>query len=216
MRFEERVGLGHFLDAYTEMRVRPSPSDVLRLEGRFEFKADHEGGPVIEDVYRLRIDAPHRFPKELPVVWELDERIPRHVDHHVYEDGSLCLGSPLHLYLITHEDANLTAFAQRAIVPYLYAASYRDRTGGPYPFGELAHGKAGLLDDYARILRLQTPAQAAKALVLLGMKRRLANKRPCPCECGRRLGVCRFNETVKRLRGELGRPLFQQLSNRVR
>ena len=42
---------------------------------------------------------------------------------------------------------------------------------GPYPFGELAHGKAGLLDDYARILRLQTPAQAAEALILLGMKR---------------------------------------------
>jgi hypothetical protein len=216
MRFEEGVRLGRFLEAYAEMRVQPSSIGVLRLEGEFEFKADHEGAPVIEDAYRLRIDISHRFPKQLPVVWELGERIPRHIDHHVYEDGSLCLGSPLHLYLIAHEDPDLTAFAQRAIVPYLYAASYRDRTGGPYPFGELAHGRAGLLDDYARILQLQTPDQAAEALILLGMKRRLANKRPCPCGCGCRLGVCRFNEKIRRLRGELGRPLFQQLSSRFR
>lgn len=211
MRPEERIGLRSFLDAHPGMRVRPSPAGEVRLEGDFHFRADHADGPVVEDTYRLRIEVPHRFPEETPRVIEVGGRIPREADHHVLSDGSLCLGSPLRLYLIARETRDLTAFVRRGIVPYLYAASYREETGGPYPFGELAHGADGLLDDYADLLGLSTPRQALDALTLLGTKRRLANKRTCPCGCGQRLGVCRFNETVRSLRSEFGRTRFRRL-----
>jgi hypothetical protein len=211
MRPEERIGLRPFLDAYPGMRVRPSPAGMIRLEGEFDFRADHEDGPVIVDTYHLRIDVPHQFPDELPRTLEIEGRIPRDADHHVFSNGSLCLGSPLRLHLIAREARDLTSFVRRCIVPYLYAASYREQTGSPYPFGELAHGAAGLLDDYALLLGLHAPRQALAALALLGTKRRLANKRPCPCGCGRRLGVCRFNETVRSLRSEFGRIRFKGL-----
>ena len=212
MRTGDQVGLDAFLEAQPAMRLRPSPVGIVRLEGRFWFYADYDGGPAIEDEYRLRIDVPLSFPDALPEVQELDKRIPRHIDHHVFSDGALCLGSPLRLYLVAREVAgDLTEFVQCGIVPYLYAASYREQTGGPYPFGELAHGRDGLLDDYADLLGLGTRQQAADALALLASKRRLANKRPCPCGCGRRLGVCQFNKTVRVLRGQFGRPLFKEL-----
>lgn len=215
MRPEERIGLRPFLDAYPGMRIRPSPAGVIRLEGDFHFRADHKDGPLIEDTYRLLIEIPHRFPDELPRTLEIGGRIPRDANHHVLSDGSLCLGSPLRLHLIARRTRDLTAFVRRGIVPYLYAASYREKTGGPYPFGELTHGAEGLLDDYAQLLGLRTPRQAFDALALLGTKRRLANKRPCPCACGRRLGVCRFNTTIRSLRGEFGRSFFKRLFNQV-
>ena len=217
MRPGDHVGLDAFLEAQPGMRLRPSPVGLVRLEGRFWFYADFDGGPAIEDEYRLRIDVPLSFPDALPEVQELDSRIPRHVDYHVFSNGALCLGSPLRLYLVAREVAgDLTEFVRRGIVPYLYAASYREQTGGPYPFGELAHGRAGLLDDYADILGLAGHKQAVEALALLGFKRRLANKRSCPCGCGRRLGVCPFNEKVRTLRGQFGRPLFKRLHAMVR
>ncbi|HIG73787.1 MAG TPA: hypothetical protein EYQ24_04175 [Bacteroidetes bacterium] len=215
MRPEERIGLRAFLDAYPGMRVCPSPAGVIRLEGDFGFRADHENGPVIEDSYRLQIEVPHRFPDELLTTFELGSRIPRDPDHHVLSDGSLCLGSPFRLLLIAREARTLTAFARQGIVPYLYAASYRERTGGPYPFGELAHGAEGLLDDYAQLFGLTTHRQALAALALLATKRRLANKKPCPCGCAQRLGVCRFNETIRSLRGEFGRTRFKRLYGQV-
>ncbi len=216
MRFEERLGLRRFLSAYPGMRVRPSPSGVLRLEGDFTFRADYEGGPIIEDAYELQIDVPRRFPKRLPKVLELDERIPRHIDHHVFKDGTLCLGSPLRLYQIALKEPDLTKFVQRSVVPFLYATSWCEQNGGALPFGELAHGADALLDDYALLLGLDGPEQAAEVIALIAMKRRIANKRPCPCGCGRRLGVCPFNRTVCRLRDQFGRPLAKRLYEQLR
>ena len=40
--------------------------------------------------------------------------------------------------------------------------------------------------------------------MLAAMKRRLANKRPCPCGSGRRLGRC-HNRRVNTLRNQVGR-----------
>ena len=214
MRFEERIGLRRFLDAYLGMRVRPSPPDVLRLEGEFRFRADYKDGPIIEDVYRLQVNVPRRFPRGIPTVMELDERILRRAECHVFNDGTLCLGSPLRLHLIAHDYPSLTEFSQHSIVPYLYANSYREKEG-VYPFGELAHGAAGLLDDYVQILGLDRPEQAAEGIALIAMKKRLANKCPCPCGCGRRLGACSFNETVHRFRTQFGRPLFKRFHDGI-
>lgn len=206
------LGLDAFLQAQPNMRVRPSPLGVVRLEGDLEFCADFEGGPVIEDVYHVQIDVPHAFPDAVPLVHELGGRIPRDIDYHVFpSSGTLCLGSPFRLYLIARDCETLLDFVWSGIVPYLYAASYREQTGGPYPFGELAHGRDGLLDDYAQLLGLPTQEQAARALALIATKRRDANKKPCPCGCGRRLGVCRFNQTVRDLRTTFGRTFFKRL-----
>lgn len=215
MRFEERIGLRRFLEAYPGMRVLPSSGDTLRLKGGFAFEADYEGGPLIKDEYQLQIDVHRSFPDTLPVVRELGGRIPRHADHHVYADGALCLGSPLRLHLLLHAEPDLVSFARRCILPYLYAATHREEHGA-YPFGELSHGRDGLLNDYARIFDVDSPEQAAATLSLLGIKRRLANKHPCPCGCGRRLGVCKFNARVRELREQYGRPLFKRLYAQVR
>ena len=216
MRFEDRIGLTQFLLDFPGMRVRPSPGRGLLLEGYFAFRADHSGGPVIEDNYTLSIRVPNRFPDGLPVVKEVGGRIPHHADHHVYDDGSLCLGSPLRLRLIAAEEGRLSGFAIACIVPFLYAASHRSRFGGSLPFGELAHGAAGVFDDYMDLLGLDTPQKVVVALELMGMKNRLANKRQCPCGCGQRLGVCQFNETVREIRQRLGRVVLRAMVPHLR
>lgn len=211
MRFEEKVALGRFLEDYPGMRVQPSSSTTLKLEGDFTFEASREKGPTIEDVYRLALEVPRRFPKAVPVVTELGGRIPRDPDHHVNADGSLCLGSPARLLVLISEEPTLPGFAARCIVPFVYAASYRAQHGGPLPFGELPHGPAGELHDYMELLGLESTAQVMDALKLLGMKKRKANKHPCPCGCGKRLGVCPYNKTIRRLRDQAGRPQFRSI-----
>lgn len=211
VRLPERIGLEQFIRTYPGMRVRPSSGRQLILRGEFEFRADYEGGPVIEDVYELTITVSERYPDYLPVIEEMGGRIPRDLDHHVFSNGALCLGSPLRLHEIAVDTPGLTAYVERALVPFLYAVTYEEETGEPFVFGELKHGVEGLLHDYEEMLGLDDPADIAEALRLLGMKRRKANKADCPCGCGDRLGVCRFNETVRELRDRHGRTVFQQL-----
>ena len=217
----ELGGLDPFLDDQPGLRACPSPPGLIRFEGEVRFRADPRGLPVLEDAYRLRIDVPRGFPNEVPVVTEIGGRIPRgDPDAHVNPDGSLCLGAPLRLVLIARQDSSVLGFFDRCVVPALYNATYRERHGGRVPLGELAHGAGGELDDYVDIFGVETYAQAVEALQLAGTKRRAANKQPCPCGCGRRLGVCRTNERVRFVRETVGRPQCREhakdLLDRVR
>lgn len=203
-------GLHEFLRDYPLMSVRPARGVHLRLRGRFGFSAAHAGVGEIEDSFALQIDVPSLFPRELPKVTETEGRIPRTGGYHVNQgDGTLCLGSPLSLLLRLAKRPTLSGFAANCLVPYLFAISHKLNSGGPLPFGELAHGSKGMLADYAQLLGLKQPEQAKAALRLLGMKKRRANKLPCPCGCGLRLGRCKFNFRLREFRGLASRTWFR-------
>ena len=94
-------------------------------------------------------------------------------------------------------------------MPYLFAMSHKLQSGGPFAFDELQHGTKGILIDYADLFGLKTPEQARYALALLGMKKRRANKQPCPCDCGKRLGQCKFNARLRQFRQIASRGWFR-------
>ena len=209
-------GLEDLLADQPSLRARPAPLGTLRFVGEVRFRAAPPGLPEIEDAFRLRIDVPLDFPDAVPVVTEVAGRILRDDEAaHLYADGSFCLGAPLRLLLIAKAAPSVLAFFDRCVVPALYNASYRERHGGRLPLGELAHGIGGELDDYVELFGVRSYRQALDALRLAGTKRRDANKRPCPCGCRRRLGVCRTNERVRYVRYTLGRPQARRFANRL-
>ena len=66
-----------------------------------------------------------------------------------------------------------------------------------FPFRELEHGPPGELKDLADLFGLKSPDQAKLALHLLGMKKCLAHKKPCPLGRGGRLGPVEKNHPLK-------------------
>jgi len=103
----------------------------------------------------------------------------------------------------------LTGLAEECLIPYLFAISHKLRLGGPLPFDELQHGTPGILTDYADLFGLKTAEQARYTLMLLGMKKRRANKLPCPCACGKRLGRCKLNVRLRQFRQIASRGWFR-------
>jgi hypothetical protein len=214
MAASEIPGLLEFLRDYPLMAIRPSAGWHLRLRGKFVFVAAHAEGGEVQESFALQIHVPRAFPKDLPEVTESDRRIPRTGDFHVNSDGTLCLGSPLGLLLKVSKSPTLTGFAESCLVPYLYAISHKLKFGGALLFGELAHGPKGMLADYASLLGLKHPQQAQHALQLLGLKRRRANKLPCPCGCGIRVGRCKFNFHLREFRALACRSWFRSQLHR--
>lgn len=204
-------GLDQFLRDYPLMAVRPHRGDGLLIKGRFTFSAQSNTHGTITDAFDLRILVPQCFPRHLPQVIETGGRIPKTADHHINPDGTICLGAPLRLLLQLSRDPTLVGFATICLVPYLYAISYKLKFHGPLPFDELAHGMQGLLADSLDLFGLQTSAQTRAALELLTLKKRCANKRPCPCGCGKRLGKCKFNFKLHPLRKLASRSWFRLL-----
>jgi len=182
------------------MSTVPYTGAGICLRGKFRFKASVSGNDEIDDSYKLEIIVPDEFPRGLPEVKEIGGKIPRNGKFHVNPDGTLCLGSPLRLLRNVHSSPSLAGFADKCLVPYLYAVSYKLMYGGDFVFGELAHGDQGIVDDYSVMLGLKEWPQVTQAIQLLGIKKRIANKRTCPCGCGKRLGACPFHHKLNEFR----------------
>lgn len=192
--------LSQFLDDYPGMSTAPCCSSDTYLRGKFNFKAIVPGGEEIEDNFRLEIIVPDKFPQVLPKVKEIGAKIPRNSDFHVNHDGTLCLGSPLRLMRKIYKNPSVSGFANECLVPYLYAVSHKIKNGGNFIFGGLDHDEEGIIDDYSELFGLKDHSQVAEATRLLGLKKRIANKQPCPCGCGKRLGACAFRHRLNEFR----------------
>jgi len=208
----EVLKLREFLCAHPGMMVRPGGGRDLIVEGDFEFMALSPAHGEVTDTFNLQVRIPPRYPRDLPVVYELGGRIPRDGNYHVNPGGSLCLGSRLRLLQNVAKSPTLTGFASTCLVPYLFAVSRKLTHGESFVFGELAHGSRGEIMDYMDLLSLKSPDHVLRAIEYLGMKKRRANKLPCPCGCGSRLGRCHFNRKLRGFRHLADRSWFRSIN----
>jgi hypothetical protein len=200
-----RWGLEALLAAHPGLRPQPVVNGELLLRGEIAFDAESPGYNRIADVFEIELSVPEGFPVALPSVRDMTGRVPKSFHTHP-GSGTLCLGSPTRQRLALVGNSTLLAFVTKCVIPYLYGFVHNERYGS-LPFGELDHGNAGLRSDFAVLFG--APRAAAVELVrLASLKRRIANKFPCPCESGKRLGRC-HHKRVNRLRRELGRAWFK-------
>lgn len=203
-------GIDSLLKAHPGLRLAPSPGDSIRIVGRLRFTASAHGFETIEDNYELAMSVPAAFPGKVPLVWETGGRIP--FDWHRNPDKTLCLGSPTAVMLITVKSETIDRFVEALVVPYLYQRSYFERYQ-VFPFGELGHGLKGVLQDFMDRFGVSDESASEAMVFRASLRRRVANKRPCPCGSGETLGRCQHHWKVNELRRTLGRPWFR---NQVR
>lgn len=202
-------GLDQFLSEYPGMSIAPVRRNETVLKGTFDFSAQIKDKLPIQDSFQLQIVVSVLFPRVIPEVVEVGKRIPRNGNYHINsDDDTLCLGSPLRLRHNLASNPTLLGFANKCLLPYLYNISYRLKYGS-FPFGELAHGVNGVLEDYMQLLGLENQDQVKQALSLLGMRKRVANKKSCPCGCKKRLGSCRLHYKINALRNIATRGWFR-------
>lgn len=192
------------LSRYDGLRIVPSGDDRLCLAGNLRFRVLGPGNDLVDDTYRVEIVVPAGFPDDFPDVRETGERVPK--DFHKLREGYLCVGAPTEIRLELRRSPSLLHFIERFVIPYLYGWSYFERHG-KMPFGELAHGADGLRQHLAVMFGARDANRPEEFLRLASMKKRSANKMPCPCGSGRRLGRC-HNRNVNQRRKEIGRAWF--------
>ena len=200
-----------FLAMYPHMSLKPSSAENFVIEGYFPVVAQYEGDSdtLVHRSFRLRIEIPISYPDELPDVYELEQgaQIPASPEYHKNKNLSLCLGSPLALLVQLSQDSSLVGFAKACIVPYLASAILKKEKGISFKQGELKHSDEGLEEDLAEHFGINLPLTIAPLIFSrLGEKKRKANKQPCPCGYGTKLGACscsihRFISSERRKEG---------------
>jgi len=203
----ERWRVEELLCKYPGLRLRPMAASQVIIAGALRFDAEAPGMERIEDEYEVEISIPGRFPKWLPSVRETGGRILP--SFHKLDDGSLCLGSPTRLLLLLSESPSILAFVERCVVPYLYGYSFY-KNHHTMPFGELSHRQQGIREDLASIFGIERVEAVRGFVRLASIKKRQANRQPCPCGSNLRLGKC-HRLRVNDLRSRLGRYWFATL-----
>jgi hypothetical protein len=199
-----RWGVSDVLVEYPDLRITPSTDDILRIGGRLHFIASGPTGEEIEDAFIIELRIPVRFPQTLSSVFETGGRIPK--TYHTSFDGSLCLGAPTALRLELGRAPTISCVLRKLVIPFLYAYSYWEKHGVTL-FGELEHGAEGLCQHFASLFEVSDRQVARELARLASLKKRVANKEPCPCKSDRRLGRCHHRK-VNEVRAELGRRWF--------
>lgn len=201
-----------FLDTYDDFSIAPSTNSDLVLKGKFAFKLTYKNENEIEGCYELEIRVPEDFPRSAPKVIEINNQIPRDGRYHINPNGTFCLGTPLRELLVLSQNPSLLEFVDRLLNPYLYAVTSKLRHGKDFVFGELEHGDKGELSDYETLFQVKSPSAVLICLHLLSIRKRVANKKPCPCGCGLRLGSCELHNRLNPFRKIATRADFRKLN----
>ncbi|MBV1873874.1 MAG: hypothetical protein KUG80_03785 [Gammaproteobacteria bacterium] len=209
MRHWDDLGLEDFLASHPRIRIVAINNDQVELAGEYHLKALLAGSQLIDRTYQLRLVCPRDYPRKLPKVLDEERYLPRNQEYHTYSDGSFCLGSELKIKSLLRDDHSFTAFFENIVDRFLYAVTHRIEFGS-FPYGELAHGEQGLIDDYGDMFGLGGKLPVLRALRALGKRKREANKLPCPCGCDRRLGHCDYRFVLNEFRNVERRRWFRQ------
>ncbi len=207
---KDKLGINAFLTQYPLMSLRPSIKNIIVFEGHIDFYCECNNSEPVQGRFKIRIEVNPTFPDSIPDVFEIGNKIPKSLDYHTYSDGKLCLGSPIRLRVIIKKNPTISGFVQKCIIPHLYSCSIKLKNGGQFVAGELKHGKLGLYDDYKSIFNTDSNKQILSTLTALSNKKRIANKRSCPCGCGKRLGACKFHLSINEYRNVAPRSWFKK------
>ncbi|MDO5649984.1 MAG: hypothetical protein Q4G11_05205 [Gallicola sp.] len=132
------------LDSYPHMKLKEK-NGLAMLEGRIILEA-HYNGVHLSDYYECRLVLPQEYPGELPVFYELSDKVPKEFGHK-YSDCSCCLGVEADLRIRFAKNQTLEYFIKEFVYSYLYSATYFRRFGS-YPFGQRSHDTQGVLEFY--------------------------------------------------------------------
>lgn len=199
MPWWDNICLEEFLSQNPKMRLSRMNNNEIVIEGNYNINAQMEGAHHIEETYELKLVIDKNHPRLIPKVFETGGKIPRAPDYHINHDGSFCLGSEIKVKSVLFDKPDIVSFSENLLTPFLYSICHKIKFNS-LPYGELDHGENGLIDDYQQLFGVKDKQSVLWALEALGRRKRDANKLPCSCGCGERLGKCSFRFSLNKWR----------------
>jgi hypothetical protein len=150
--------------------------------------------------YRVEIALPRDHPKSVPLVCETGGRLPVTPDRHFSFDGSACLFVAEERWKHYPEGATILDFINGPVRQFFLGQAHFDLTG-QWPFGERAHGAAGIIEYYFEELGTTDVKTVVRFLEYLA-KGEAKGHWECFCGSSKRMRHC-HSEKLKELRAKI-------------
>ena len=163
---------------------------IVQIRGSFLLQ--HEGKEL--DRYLIEILIPSDYPRSIPVVREIGDRIPKIPDRHMNEKGDACLFLAEERWEAWPIGSSFTDFLQGPVHNFFLGQSLVER-GEQWPFGSWGHGAVGIKEYYSRLLGTEDSQIILSYLSILS-KKEIKGHWYCPCGSGKRLRNCHLSFLV--------------------
>jgi hypothetical protein len=140
--------------------------------------------------YSIAVCLRDAYPREVPVMFCNDPKLPLDIDRHILNDGRACLGVTAEVQHKWTSAPNIVSFLDELVAPFLAWQVYYDAYECPPTWDQRSHGKKGIWEFYAEILGLETSANIEGFMDLLARKNTPGGHELCPCGSGQRLRSC--------------------------
>lgn len=176
-----------FKDSVVKMDNKLS-AYVIQSSCHFNMEYNSEN---ISDSYDLEIRIPYNYPRDLPQVREINNRIPKFEDYHNSAETGLCLATPVEIRCNIADNTGLDFFIHDFIIQFLYANSYKEKYA-KYPWPTQDHRYSGILDYYRELFGFNNNRQTDLFLreIYKHNKKALKKHVYCPCGSGKKFYEC--------------------------
>jgi hypothetical protein len=163
--------------------------DILVLKGDIEIKV----GADVLDIYKIEIIFPKSYPRDIPILIEVGERIPRIADRHVNDKTGICCIGPRfeqrHKWL---KDPRIHTYITDFVIPFLANQSYYERMG-VWKNGQYDHGAKGILTYYSEAFGISERKLLEILLQSLSENQRHGRNDSCLCGSGKKAKKCHLD-----------------------
>ena len=157
--------------------------------------------------YEIAVRFPFLYPKDVPSLLCVDDRLPIETARHIMHNKEACLGTPLEVRYSWCMAPTLTNFMNNLVAPFVAWQLHYETWGTAPPWGERAHGAVGIIQHCCELLasKLQCPVNVVEQLIVDCMQP--SQRMPCPCGSGLQLRRC-HGKFIYQLRG-----IYEQMLN---
>lgn len=165
------------------------------------------------DRFTIRMLIPSGFPVEEPIVWELDERIPRTQDRHMNGRAGECCLTVWEAWRAVTQEQNFQTFMEGPVSDFFLGQAMVER-GDDWPFSELPHGRPGIIQAYAHALSLAESEALVVAYLDVLSHRHIKGHFACPCGSGKVIRKCHRSE-VEDIASRIDPQLAKKMRSRL-
>jgi hypothetical protein len=179
------------------------------------------GGLIIEapdgrelDHYSIEIQVLDNYPKGMPIVREIGERLPKNPDRHFSPDGTACLFLEEERYKYYPQNSTIIDFIEGPVKSFFLWQTDYDLNNGKSSFEGRGHGVKGIIEFYSEELKTNNISIIYRFVDYLSAKKIKVNWK-CYCGSGKQLKDCHLGK-LQDLRTKIARGVAKKSFNQIK
>ena len=190
-----------------------SGTDSIFVDGTYFLKIDDfiSQGPIAQ--YEIKIRFPMKFPQMEPVVCETGKTIPHDPDYHINPDGTCCIVI-WEIWKLSTKNVSIQTYFDGPLKNFFFG-QYTKKNTGEWPFGEEKHGKAGIINAFAKRLLCNSNEKEVLNHLQFLLTDKFKTKLACPCGSRKISKECCV-ERLARLKKEISKQNAREMLLRLK